>query len=83
MKYNITERSIEENPDKISVITEIGSVKNIKDVQRLMGCLAVLSQFVSWLGECELPLYCLLQWFLVLFLLDDLHCGFTLGTYIL
>jgi hypothetical protein len=61
MKYNITERSIEENPDKISVITEIGSVKNIKDVQRLMGCLAVLSQFVSWLGECELPLYKLLK----------------------
>jgi hypothetical protein len=54
MKYNITECSIEENPDKISVITEIGSVKNIKDVQRLMGCLVVLSQFVSWLGECEL-----------------------------
>jgi hypothetical protein len=61
MKYNITECSIEENPDKISVITEIGSVKNIKDVQRLMGCLAVLSQFVSWLGECELPLYKLLK----------------------
>jgi hypothetical protein len=47
LRYIITERSIEANPDKISSITEMGWVKNVKDVQQLMGCLTALSQFVS------------------------------------
>jgi hypothetical protein len=59
--YIITERGIEVNPDKISSITEIGQVRNIKDVQRLMGCLTTLSCFVSHLGEHGLPLYNLLK----------------------
>jgi hypothetical protein len=36
-------------------------VRNIKDVQRLMGCLTTLSHFVSRLEERELPLYKLLK----------------------
>jgi hypothetical protein len=59
--YIITERYIEANPDKISAIVEIGQVRNIKDVQWLMGCLAALSCFVSRLGERGLPLYKLLK----------------------
>jgi hypothetical protein len=59
--YIITERGIEVNPDKISAIIEMGLVKNIKDIQRLMGCLAALNQFMSRLGECRLPLYKLLK----------------------
>jgi hypothetical protein len=39
------------NPDKILAITEIGPIKNIKDVQQLMGCLTTLSQFMSLLEE--------------------------------
>jgi hypothetical protein len=35
--YIITKRDMEANPDKISAITEIGHVKNVKDVQWLMG----------------------------------------------
>jgi hypothetical protein len=59
--YIITEHSIKANPDKISAITEIGQVRNIKHVQRLMGCLAALSRFMSQLGEHGLPLYKLLK----------------------
>jgi hypothetical protein len=53
--YIITERSIEANPNKTSSITKLGQVRNIKDVQRFMGCLVALSRFVSRLGECGLP----------------------------
>jgi hypothetical protein len=59
--YIITQRGIEASPDKISAIAEIGQIKNVKDVQQLMGCLAAPSQFVSRLGERGLPLYKLLM----------------------
>jgi hypothetical protein len=59
--YIITQHGIEANPDKISAIAEIGQVRNVKDVQRLMGCLAALSQFVSHLVERGLPHYKLLK----------------------
>jgi hypothetical protein len=41
--------------------TEIGQVRNVKDVQWLMGCLMALRHFVSPLGERGLPLYKLLK----------------------
>jgi hypothetical protein len=53
--YIITKRSIEVNSDKISAITEIDQIRNVKDVQQLMGCLAALSRFVSRLGQRGLP----------------------------
>jgi hypothetical protein len=31
--YIITKRSIEANPDKISAITKLGQVRDVKDVQ--------------------------------------------------
>jgi hypothetical protein len=59
--YNITERGIEANFNKILAIAEMGQVRNVKDVQWLIGCLASLSHFMSQLGECGLPLYKLLK----------------------
>jgi hypothetical protein len=59
--YIITERDIKVNSDKISAITEMGLVRNVNDVQHLMGCLAALNRFVSRLGERGLPLYKLLK----------------------
>jgi hypothetical protein len=41
--YIITQRGIEPNPNKMLAIAEIGQVRNVKDVQRLMGCLAGLT----------------------------------------
>jgi hypothetical protein len=59
--YIITKGGIEVNPDMISTIVEIDQVRNVKDVQWLMGSLTALSRFVSWLEERELPLYMLLK----------------------
>jgi len=49
--FIIFECGIEANPEKISAITKMGPIQNIKGVQRITGCLAALSQFISRLGE--------------------------------
>ena len=45
--YIVTERGIEANPEKIMAISNMGPIHNVKGVQRLIGCLATLSQFIS------------------------------------
>jgi hypothetical protein len=40
-----SERGIEANPEKIAAITSMGPIKDLKGVQRVMGCLAALSLF--------------------------------------
>jgi ribonuclease HI len=54
-------RSTEANPEKIAAITNMGPIKDLKGAQRVMGCLAALSRFISRLGERGLPLYRLLR----------------------
>jgi hypothetical protein len=49
--FIVSERGIKANPKKISAITRMGLIQNIKGVQRVMGCLATLSRFISCLGE--------------------------------
>jgi hypothetical protein len=39
----------------------MGPIKDVKGVQRVMGCLVALSRFISRLGEKGLPLYHLLR----------------------
>jgi hypothetical protein len=59
--FIVSERGIEANPEKIAAITNMGPIKDLKGVQRVMGCLAALSRFISRLGEKGLPLYRLLR----------------------
>jgi hypothetical protein len=59
--FIISERGIEANPEKITAITNMGPIKDLKGVQRVMGCLATLSCFISRLGEKGLALYRLLR----------------------
>ena len=59
--FIVFEHGIEANPEKISAITRMGSIQNIKGVQRVIGCLAALSYFISCLGEQGLPLHRLLK----------------------
>jgi hypothetical protein len=59
--FIVSERGIEANPKKIAAITSMGPIKDLKGVQRVMGCLAALSRFISRLGERGLPLYRLLR----------------------
>jgi hypothetical protein len=54
-------RGIKANPEKIAAITNMGPIKDLKGVQRVMGCLAALSRFISRLGKKGLPLYRLLR----------------------
>ena len=48
-------------PQKIVAISNMGPIHNIKGVQKLTGCLATLSRFISRLGERGMPLYKLLK----------------------
>jgi hypothetical protein len=59
--FIVSERGIEANPKKIVAITNMGPIKDLKGVQRVMGCLAALSRFISRLDEKGLPLYRLLR----------------------
>ena len=59
--YIVSQRGIEANPEKVSAITKMGPIRDIKGVQRVTGCLAALSRFISRLGEKALPLYRLLK----------------------
>ena len=53
--FIISERGIEANLEKISAVTRIGLIPNMKGVQRVIGCLVALSRFISCLGEQGLP----------------------------
>jgi hypothetical protein len=59
--FIVSERGIKANPEKIAAITSMGPIKDFKGVQRVTGCLAALSRFISRLGERGLPLYRLLR----------------------
>jgi hypothetical protein len=59
--FIVSERGIEANPEKIAAITSMGPIQDLKGVQRVMGCLAALSRFISHLGERGPPLYRLLR----------------------
>ena len=41
--FIVSERGIEANPEKVSAITSMGPIRDLKGVQRVMGCLAALS----------------------------------------
>jgi hypothetical protein len=52
---------IKVNPEKIKALLDISQPNNLKDVQRLIGCVAAVSRFISRLGEKALPLYKLMK----------------------
>jgi superoxide dismutase len=54
-------RRIEANPEKIEAIMRMEAPRSQKKVQRLTGCMAALSRFISRLGEKGLPFYKLLK----------------------
>ena len=41
--FIVSQRGIEPNPEKVSAITRMGPIRDLKGVQRVMGCLASLS----------------------------------------
>jgi hypothetical protein len=64
--YIVSQQGIEANPEKVAALERMGPIRDLKGVQRVLGCLAALSRFISRLGEKGLPLYRLLkkhEWF--------------------
>jgi hypothetical protein len=59
--YIVSQRGIEDNPEKVAALERMGPIRDLKGVQRVLGCLAALSRFISRLGEKGLPLYWLLK----------------------
>ena len=55
--YIVSARGIEPNPDKVSAITNMKRPTCIKDIQKLIGCMAALSRFISCLSEKGLPFF--------------------------
>jgi hypothetical protein len=61
LDFLVSCRGIEANPEKIRAIEAMRPPACIKDVQKLAGCLATLSRFISRLTEQALPFFKLLQ----------------------
>jgi hypothetical protein len=61
LRFIISHRGIEANPEKIEAIMRMEAPQSQKKVQRLTGCMAALSRFISRLGEKGIPFYKLLK----------------------
>jgi hypothetical protein len=59
--FVVSERDIEANPEKISDIMDMRTIKNLKGVQCVTGCLAALSRFIGRFGERNLSPYKLMK----------------------
>jgi hypothetical protein len=59
--YIVSQRGIKANPEKVATLERMGPIRDLKGVQKVLGCLAALSRFISRLGEKGLPLYRLLK----------------------
>ena len=59
--FLISEQGIDANPEKVAAILQMKCHVCVHDVQKLTGCLASLSQFISRLGEKAFPLYRLMK----------------------
>jgi hypothetical protein len=59
--YIISQWGIKPNPEKVAALDRMGPIRDLKGVQKVLGCLATLSRFISRLGEKGLPLYRLLK----------------------
>lgn len=57
----ITYQGIEVNLDQIKVINDLHPPQNPKEVQRLMGMIAALNGFISWLADWCRPFFQLLH----------------------
>jgi hypothetical protein len=59
--FLVSHRGIEAILEKIKAIEVMRPPVHIKDVQKLTGCLAMLSRFISRLAERALPFFKLLR----------------------
>ena len=59
--FMVSHRGIEANPDKIQAILDMKPPQNIKEIQSLIGRVAVLNRFVSKVTDKCLPFFKVLK----------------------
>jgi hypothetical protein len=59
--FLVLHRGIEANTDKVKAIKEMRPRRNIKEMQRLAGCMAALGRFIARSGEKALPFFKLMK----------------------
>jgi hypothetical protein len=59
--YNISQQGIEASPEKVAALERMGPIRDLKGVEKVLGCLAALSRFISQLCEKGLPFHRLLK----------------------
>jgi hypothetical protein len=59
--YMVSRHGIGPNPEKVLAITKMKPLESLHDVQKLAGCMAALSRFISRLGVRGLPFFKLLK----------------------
>ena len=57
MGFMVSQRRIEENPEKVQAILDMTSPKTVKEVQKLTGRIATLNRFVSKATNKCLPFF--------------------------
>jgi hypothetical protein len=57
----VSHEGIRPNLEKVKTVMKMNLPKCIKDIQKLTGCMAALSRFISWLGEKGIPFFKLLK----------------------
>jgi hypothetical protein len=61
LRYMVSQRGIDTDPEKVSAITRMAPPKSLHDVQKLTGCMATLSRFIPRLGVRGLIFFKLLK----------------------
>jgi hypothetical protein len=59
--FLVSHRGIEAKPDKVKAIEEMRPPHNLKEMQRLAGCMAALGRFIARSGEKALPFFKLMK----------------------
>jgi hypothetical protein len=59
--FLVSHRGIEANPDKVKAIEEMHHPRSLKEMQRLVGCMAALGCFIARSGEKALPFFKLMK----------------------
>jgi hypothetical protein len=61
LNYMMSSRGIDANPNKVEAIEKLQPPRTRREIQKLAGMMAALSQFISKLGERGTPFYKLLR----------------------
>jgi hypothetical protein len=61
LEFLVSHRGIEANPDKVKAIEKMRPPHNLKEMQRIAGCMVALGRFIARSGEKALPFFKLMK----------------------